>query len=161
MKKLTLIRHAEAANPTLSQSDFDRPLTAYGQHQAEEMGKLLAEQNFSFDQIFTSTAQRALSTAYRINNILLSNSPSPIEEAQLYNIGADQLYHFIETLDDDISHAVIVAHNPGLSYLLNDLLRTPIQSMSPCTTAQLTLNIDTWVEVQSGCGQLLNYDPIH
>jgi len=158
MKKLTLIRHAEAANPTLSQSDFDRPLTTYGQHQAEEMGKLLAEQNFSFDQMFTSTAQRALSTANTINSALLSSTSAPIEEAQLYNIAADQLYHFIEMLDDDISHAVIIAHNPGLSYLVNDLLRQPLPSMSPCTAVQLQLNILEWVEIHPGCAQLLSHD---
>lgn len=158
MKKLTLIRHAEAANPSFNQTDFDRSLTAHGQWQTVNMAKLLTKQGFQFDQMFSSSAQRALSTAHNIYDALSSHQQTITEEMQLYNIGIEQLYRFIEIIDDNINHAVIVAHNPGLSYLLNDLLREHAPSMVPCAVAQLQLNINDWIEVQTGCAQLISYD---
>lgn len=158
MKKLTLIRHAEAAPPKGNQTDFDRSLTDHGQHQADIMAKKLKKQHFTFDEMYCSGAQRALSTAQTIYHALSPNQRPIREKSFLYHVNLEYLYRFIETIDNDIEHAVLVSHNPGLSYLLSDLLREPIQNMNTCTVAQLQLNINDWIEIQSNCAQLLSID---
>lgn len=158
MKTLTLIRHAEAAAPNGKQTDFERRLNERGKCEVEIMAKRLEKQDFSFDQMFCSSAQRALSTAQTIYDTLAPNARPLRDELALYNVDVEQLYRFIETIDSNIHHAVLVAHNPGLSYLANDLLREPIQGMSTCTVAQLQLNINDWIEIQTDCAQLLSYN---
>jgi len=158
MKKLTLIRHAEAASANTNQTDFDRSLTERGQFQVDCMAKLLEKQGFNFDQMYCSGAQRAVSTAETIYDVLSPNKLPIREKPLLYHVDLEHLYRFIETIDSAIEHAVLVSHNPGLSYLLSDLLREPIQGMDTCAVAQLQLNINDWIEVQTHCAQLLSYN---
>lgn len=158
MKKLTLIRHAKTLAPDHKQTDFDRSLSEQGHQDVETMTGRLEKQNFAFDQLFCSSAQRAISTAQVIFGRLASNDLPMRDEMTLYNIDLGHLYRFIETIDSTVQHAVLVAHNPALSDLLNDLLRDPIQNMQPCAIAQLQLNINDWIEIQTGCGQLLSFD---
>lgn len=158
MKRLTLIRHGAADAPLGRQKDFERTLNDQGLLEANAVGQLLRKHSFKFDQMYCSAAQRALTTAQIIYGTLAPNSQPLLAEQALYNSDLEPLYRFIEMLENDIEHAVIVAHNPGLSYLASDLLREPINGMSTCTVVQLQLNIDEWVAVQPHCGQLLAID---
>lgn len=157
MKKLTLIRHGAAKDPLGYKRDFDRPLRKKGLKQASAMGQQLRAQDFRFDQMFCSPAQRALETAQIIYEATESSRPLLLEQ-DLYTFDTQPLYRFIEMIDDKIEHAVIVGHNPALSYLAYDLLPNPISSMNTCTVIQMTLNIDEWVEITPRCAQLLSID---
>jgi len=121
------------------------------------MAKLLKKQGFNFDQMYCSGAQRTVTTTEIIYDALSLNKLPIREESFLYHVDLEHLYRFIESIDSDIEHAVLVSHNPGLSYLLSDLIREPIQNMNTCTVAQLQLNIDDWIEVQANCGQLISF----
>ena len=154
MKRLTLIRHG-AATDALEYHDIDRPLNTKGLKQAAVMGRLLKDAGFNFDQMFCSTAQRALSTATIIHGALHPANHSLCPDKALYTFDAKSLYHFIEMIDDRIEHAVIVAHNPGLSCVANDLLTESIREMSTCTILQMQLNINEWIAIKPRCGQLI------
>jgi phosphohistidine phosphatase len=155
MKHLTLIRHAEAAPAEGKTTDFERSLNNRGLHEANSIGQQLAQQGFLCDQLFCSAAQRTLTTAQIIYGALKSNDRPVLADQSLYHCGADSLYRFTEMIDDDIQHAVIVAHNPGLSDLANMLLRQPIHNMSTCTVVQIQLNIDNWIDIQAHCAMVL------
>lgn len=155
MKTLTLIRHGAAEDPQSYKKDFDRPLRNKGLEQAAAMGDQLRKQGFRFDQMFCSPAQRALETAQIIYDATES-SRLLLAKQDLYIFDAQPLYRFIEMIDNNINHAVIVGHNPGLSYLALELLQTPIANMNTCTVIQMTLNIDEWIEITPRCAQLLS-----
>ena len=61
--ELFLIRHAKAAEASLYEADEERPLTADGRVQAQEVGKALAKQGVAFDVIIASPLVRAVQTA--------------------------------------------------------------------------------------------------
>lgn len=155
MKRLTVIRHGEAGAPPPGKTDFERPLNKLGLHEAHSIAQQLKQNDFNFDQLFCSTAQRALTTAQIIQQAFEPHRLPLHGVPSLYNFNFELLYRFIEMIGDKIGHAMIVAHNPGLSYLVNDLLGRAIPSMSTCTTIQMQLNIKQWVDIQSRCGQLL------
>ncbi|MEH6357674.1 MAG: histidine phosphatase family protein [Pseudomonadales bacterium] len=155
MKRLTVIRHGEAGAPPQGKTDFERPLNQSGLQEARSIALQLKQDDFNFDQLFCSTAQRTLTTAQIIHQAFEPNNRPLLTDQALYNFDIEPFYRFIEMIDDDIQHAVIVAHNPGLSYLVNDLLRAPVRSMSTCTVIQMQLNIEQWVDIQSRCAQLL------
>ena len=155
MKRLTIIRHGEAGAPPRGEKDFDRPLNNQGTQEARNIAQQLKQDDFKFDQLFCSTAQRALTTAQIIHQTLEPNKRPLIAEQALYDFDLEPFYRFIEMIDNDVQHAVIVAHNPGLSYLANDLLHDAVRSMSTCTAITMQFNIKQWVDIQSRCGQLL------
>lgn len=157
MKKLTLIRHGAAEDPSGYKKDFDRPLRKKGLKQATAMAQLLKQQGFQFDQMFCSPAQRALETAQIIYSEADARRPLFADPA-LYTFDTQPLYRFIEMIDDNIEHAVIVAHNPGLSYLASDLLKAPVQGMGTCDAIQMSLNISEWVDIQARCAALLSFN---
>jgi len=156
MKQLTVIRHGAAGAPQGKKTDFERTLNELGLQEANNIAHQLKLQNFSFDQLFCSPAQRTLATAQIIHATLKPNSRPLLADQALYNFDLEPLYRFIEMIDDNIQHAVIVAHNPGLSYLVNDLLREPVRGMSTCTAVQMQLNIEQWVDIQSLCANLIS-----
>jgi phosphohistidine phosphatase len=155
MKRLTIIRHGEAAAPPQGKTDFERPLNNRGRQEARKVAQQLSHDDFNFDQLFCSTAQRALTTGQIIHQSFEPNKRPLVAVQALYNFDLDPLYRFIEMIENDIQHAVIVAHNPALSYLANDLLGRPVRGMGTCTAIQMQLNIEQWVDIQSRCGQLL------
>ncbi|MEZ5525741.1 MAG: histidine phosphatase family protein [Pseudomonadales bacterium] len=156
MKLLTLIRHGAAEDPLNYKRDFDRPLRNKGLKQANAMGALLKQLDFSFDQMFSSSALRARETAQIIYEKLAPNSRPLLIEDDLYSFEAQALFNFVELIDDNIEHAVIVGHNPALSYLANELLRDPVPGMNTCTTIQMTLKVETWIEVNRRCAKLIS-----
>ena len=63
MKRLLLMRHAEAACESHRQSDFDRPLTPRGESDAASIGRAVAQARSLPGAIVTSPAGRAVRTA--------------------------------------------------------------------------------------------------
>ena len=72
MKKLVLIRHGESEwnleNRFTGWTDID--LSANGIKEAESAGKILKQNNFTFDITYTSYLKRAIHTAWRVLNRL-------------------------------------------------------------------------------------------
>lgn len=64
MKKLVLIRHAEAEPETGNISDFDRNLTAAGKKDAAKMAAVLLNNTVAPEIMICSPAARALETAH-------------------------------------------------------------------------------------------------
>lgn len=121
MKKIILIRHAKSAwdNPWLN--DHDRPLAERGEKAAPLMGQKLVKKNIYPDLILSSTALRAKETAiliskevgYPINKIEL------IE--QLYHSSPSTMLKYLHMQKDHVNIIFLVAHNPGMTDLVNYL----------------------------------------
>ena len=82
MKKLYLLRHADAAPAEPGQKDSARPLTAHGRKQAAEAASEAKSKEFSFDVILTSPYVRARETA-RIFAGIFEMSGQVIEDPRL------------------------------------------------------------------------------
>jgi phosphohistidine phosphatase len=63
MPQLYLIRHGIAADRTLFEQDFDRPLTEQGIQKTSAIAQRLAALDFYFDHLLTSPLVRAQQTA--------------------------------------------------------------------------------------------------
>ena len=157
MKQLTLIRHGKSDH-SFGLADIERPLNERGESDAVLMGSWLIQQQIHFDQIFTSPAKRALTTAKLVSGQLDDDINEIVIEPLLYTFDSDGLYRFIETTDDQLSDIVIVGHNPGITLLVNDLCySSPIDNMPTCGIAQIELAITDWVEIAPGTGKLKQF----
>ena len=153
VKKLYLVRHAEAANTTAS--DFQRPLTGEGERVARRLGKWLDEQAFSIDQIYSSTALRAKTTAELINESLGKGSVQ--QDAELYEASVRTFLRAVNAISDEINGAMMVAHNPSITYLAEYLTGSPIANMEPGSMAIITFSDFEWAEAGEKTGSLDRY----
>ncbi|MBX7241147.1 MAG: histidine phosphatase family protein [Bacteroidia bacterium] len=122
MKTLVICRHAKADYPS-DTADFDRPLKEKGIKDAEYMGELLSDHNFSPDLIISSPALRAFSTA----KIVAEAVKYPIKDIQthpdIYHEGPGSLLDMIEDIPKEVQSVMIFGHNPTLSDFVRAILK--------------------------------------
>ena len=133
---LTLIRHAKSSWSDLSLDDFDRPLNERGKRDAPKMARWFFENIQETPILFTSPANRALSTAKYFEKEF-----SPIK----LNI-VDNLYHAnlhdYESLileNNHEKHIVIFGHNPTISSVAEEMLNFKTIYLKTCSICQINL----------------------
>ena len=114
MRRLYLIRHAEAEFMGRGRGDHGRVLTEEGHAQARHLGELLADAGIPV--VLHSTADRAEQTA---SGMGLRADLRPVEA--LYNAGTAGLLRVVSELEDGVTTVAVVAHAPGIPALVDDL----------------------------------------
>ena len=119
MKRLLLLRHAKAV-ASVDGDDFDRGLTASGEADAERVGDYIAAQGLQTDFVLCSGARRTVDTA----RIVIGRWSRPVEtfaENALYEATWRLILALLRDLPSSASSALLVAHNPGVSDIGNQL----------------------------------------
>lgn len=158
MKKLYLIRHAKSCwdNPHLS--DFDRPLNNRGKHDAPLMGKILKRMKIKPDVIYSSGANRAISTALIIAKELDYDEDRIIVENNIYESSIMDLIEIIHEIPDEIKTAFIVGHNPGINLLSDYISDKEIDNIPTCGIVGIEFDIKDWREVQQKTGKQILFE---
>ncbi len=119
MRKLILMRHAQAEARAPSGDDFDRALTEAGQSDAALMGRVLAEAGLQPDLALVSAAQRTRETWEAA-----AQAFGEVEarfDRRLYNAGSAEIRNAIERAGD-AEAIMVVGHNPGLPLAMLELI---------------------------------------
>lgn len=142
MKRLTLLRHANAQWQDPQIADFDRPLNRRGLSEAEAMGRRLLELQLGPANLLTSTARRAAQTAEIVGRELGISTRNIRSEESLYLAPAEDILKVVQSTGPRIPHLMIVGHNPGISELAHRL--APNRGIGDLATAAMcTLTFDT------------------
>ncbi|MBM7506074.1 SixA phosphatase family protein [Agromyces aurantiacus] len=146
MKTLVLVRHAKSAwgDPTLA--DHDRPLNDRGRRDAPEMGRRIRERGISPGAILSSTAARARTTAEAIAEQLDVPPGALVLDERLYASSPETILDVVAELDDEVTTAVVVAHDPGMSDLAHRL-SGEIEHLPTCGVAEFRFAVWSWSEV--------------
>ncbi len=156
MKTLILIRHAKSDWSDFSARDFDRKLNARGKRDAPVMGQRLASRDIQPDTFIVSTACRAKATA-RLMAPALGFSFEDIDwRDELYMASPSTMKSVIRQTADHIQTLALLAHNPGITELANQLTAANISNIPTCGVAILELPVDHWAELNHAC--LLDFD---
>ncbi len=117
MKTILLLRHAKSAwsNPRLD--DHDRPLNRRGERAAQAMADHIARRSPHPDLILCSTATRTRQTLAPLLKRLAGPAPPVSFERDLYLASEDTLLSHLQALSDDVSTALLIAHNDGIARL--------------------------------------------
>lgn len=158
MKSLFLVRHAKSSWKFPELDDFERPLNKRGKTDAPLMGKLLKSKKVHPDIILSSSAIRAASTAkiiakalaYPVEDILLKN--------EIYDAGIPELMQTIQAIDDNFGSALLVGHNPGLTFLANYLADHMVTNIPTCGIYAMELDISKWNQTGIKCGKFTFLD---
>jgi phosphohistidine phosphatase len=156
MKTLILIRHAKSDWSDFSARDFDRKLNARGKRDAPVMGQRLAERDIQPDAFIVSTACRAKATA-RLMAPALGFSFEDIDwRDELYMASPSTMKSVIRQTADQVQTLALLAHNPGITELVNQLTSANISNIPTCGVAILELPVDHWAELNHA--RLLDFD---
>lgn len=125
MFELILMRHAKSDWHSHT-SDIDRPLNDRGVRDATRMGSYLKQMELVPDRMVVSVAQRTRETA----SLLLKNLPLDekdiVFDKELYLAEPETIRDIIELYASDNQRLLILAHNPGMDYLVSYLARPPL-----------------------------------
>ena len=157
MKRLTLVRHAQADSADPGQSDFERLLTRRGMEDAAEMARRLKARKLQVDYIVSSTAPRAFATAELFARGL---KISAIEkDDRLYTAGPNEYLTVLHELASSHGHILIAAHNPGITEFADKLSNDRrIDAMPTCSVATMQFAIDAWSDLRWGTGTDVDLD---
>lgn len=152
MNRLVLIRHATSGwgNPTLS--DHERTLTPNGHAEARASAQWLAERIVTADLMIVSTAVRAITTAEYFSRALRITDKQFVTTRSLYECDAAGITDQISWLTLPVMQTVIVvAHNPTLTILAEQLTRGKVVSMVPCAIVSIVFPAGTqWGRLHEG-----------
>ncbi|PHY93556.1 phosphohistidine phosphatase [Acetobacter pomorum] len=125
MRRLVLLRHAEAASAPLGNfsvdADMNRPLTPAGQEAAQRCGHWLAAHGIVPDTILCSPAVRTRQTLAGVVAALACPLPTPEYCADIYDATPEALLAQIQRVPDSAHTVLMVGHNPGISLLAHQL----------------------------------------
>jgi phosphohistidine phosphatase len=116
-RALVVVRHAKSDWAT-GGPDHERPLNERGRRDAPVLGRWLRENlEDGIGLVVCSTATRARQT-WRLAADAFDPAPPARFEERVYGAEPAALMSVIDELDDDVTTAALVGHNPGLSELV-------------------------------------------
>jgi phosphohistidine phosphatase len=162
VKRLTLIRHANADWKNATVPDFDRPLNKRGLTEAEAIGKVLLEHNLVPDLLLVSPARRTQQTT----EILMRKLALPVRRVKaveaLYLAAAGDIIALVaETTGPKVDHLAIVGHNPGLSEVARHFAPEGLDLADLATGAACTLTFTaaTWNSIAPPAAGAVQFEP--
>jgi len=120
LKRIFLLRHAQAEGQDPAGSDFERPLTERGQAAAAAVGAYMARVGWRPAAVLCSPARRARETW----DALARDWPAPrpsAENAELYEAGPAQVVACLHHVPADADSVLVVGHNPAIQQAALDL----------------------------------------
>lgn len=152
MKKLYIVRHAKSSWKD-HVSDMDRGLKKRGKLNAPLIASKLISRGAKVDAIIYSPAKRTTQTSRLINNILQVPVSNVHMHEGLYLAPPKQLINIIKSTPKNVNELMVIAHNPGVTQLVNFLAKEHFENIPTCGTACVLFDIEDWEEI-SNIGKL-------
>lgn len=153
-KTLFLVRHAKSSWADPGMSDYDRPLNQRGLRDAPQMGLHLKNSGIFPELIICSTAIRARQTLEHLN-LGIENT---VFENRIYEASAETLLEIIQSIENSYTSAMLIGHNPGMTWLATDLSGRRIENLPTCAVARISLKTDKWNRAGTCPSRLENLD---
>lgn len=161
MKRLSLLRHAKAAWDDSTLRDRDRPLAPRGRKAAKRIERWVRKHDVRPQLVVCSSAVRARQTLERVVPSL--GEPEVWFEVTLYAASAHTLLARVRALSEEVDHAMLVGHNPGLMDLAL-LLSAPgpnrkrARSNVPTgALVELEMEAERWADVAPGEARMTRF----
>lgn len=133
---LDLVRHADALPKAHDGGDAERALSPLGHRQSLMLAERLRERGGYPQQVWCSPATRTRQT---LSALPYDFTASARFEPRLYEAELDTLLDIVAELRPLASHALLVAHNPGLQDLATWLVGLEAPEMRTAATVRIQL----------------------
>lgn len=164
MKRISLLRHAQAVERTPALKDIDRPLTPRGREDSALMGALIARSDHRPDVALCSPSARTRETLAGVR-ARLQGPPHVIFNDAVYDATSPDLLDAAQALPDQFGHVLVIGHNPSFHEFALDLaapaqddaMKRLKKKFPKGALAEFTLDIASWRETDFGAGQLMRF----
>ena len=153
MNYIWIIRHGKSADGKLGQSDHDRPLNKRGERDGVAMRAWLAIQDHPAAWVWSSSAVRAKLTAAYVTS---GFNATFVEEPGLYLASPESVLSCLQSTPGDVTSVALVAHNPGLTQVVNQLGASPVTQNLVTFGTALFATPQPWSELTFGSAELLS-----
>lgn len=153
VRKLYLLRHGRTEHG-FQMPDVERALTRTGSDQVASLGKDMGKKGFCPDVIYCSTARRTRQTAGIFTGQLDCQCAVEYRE-EIYEASVRTLLELVAKTDDRHHTALLIGHNPGLSYLYEYLTGAGADDMLPGELVCIGFEVVPWAEVSKGTGVIV------
>jgi len=150
MKTLYIARHGKSDWDEMSHNDIERPLKPRGIANCKEMSSALIERNAIPEIIFSSPAVRAYESAKIFADEMKLSLNSLKVDPKLYTPDFPTMLKMILYLDDHLSSAMIVGHEPSISTFVNYFIPKPIEKIVTGSVTVMVFDIHNWKEISPG-----------
>ena len=158
MKTLVIVRHGKSSWEDPFLSDHQRPLAKRGLRDAPKMGARLADWGPPVERVISSSALRALVTA----ELVMGEMGLPWDEIQvedaLYHATETELLELIYEQEDYLDGLMLFGHNPGMTYLVNDISDLDLDNLPTCGVVILQFNAESWLEIGDVLASSADFD---
>ena len=145
MKKLIIVRHSKSSWKDLSLSDFNRPLNGRGKSDGPLMADYLKSKINKIDYLHSSSSVRTFETSkYFINQIQFEKVEY---DDSLYHSSATSILNMIMSYSDNYQSSMIIAHNPGLTNLINNITNISLDNLPTTGIVEIEFNCDRWSKI--------------
>ena len=152
--KIWLIRHAKSSWAEPGLSDFERPLNDRGRRDGPRMATWLSKEPAPARWIWCSPARRAVETAEFVRQGFDLPEQAVVTEQSLYHATPEALLDVLRSTPSDVTSVALVAHNPGLTELVNGLGRRYATDNLPTFGIARFDFAGPWPELRSGAAEL-------
>ncbi|WP_158861211.1 SixA phosphatase family protein [Lunatibacter salilacus] len=152
-KKLTLLRHGEAAVGMGQSGDLKRKLTQQGRIQLLRLSNLLEFEEMHFDYAVSSPAMRCLESLEIINKE--KRIPKVEKNPSIYDAPVMGLLDIINSFEDTYSNVLLIGHNPGISHLVGFLTGDSSIVFVPGMLVRISFEFADWKLVSRNSGRIL------
>lgn len=154
MKEVIIMRHAKSSWDHQGLSDHQRPLNDRGKNDAPRMDQLLKKKGIKPDLILSSDSARTRETLSLMTNL---KNVKTLYTRDLYLADENELLQHITDTEDNVSTLMILAHNPGVTYLIFKLCRERIDNMPTAGIAVIDLKVNSFKDFEAGNAELLEF----
>ncbi|TXK36806.1 histidine phosphatase family protein [Pontibacter qinzhouensis] len=158
MKTLYILRHAKSSWEFEELGDQDRPLNKRGREDAPLMGEELAARNVKVDQVISSPAVRAISTATLIAKELGYEPGDMMIDDRIYGADKNELLEVAQGAPAEAETLMLVGHNEALTDFANMLSPEPISRIPTAGVVALAFECESWYDISSQNAKLLFFD---
>ena len=166
MKRLFLLRHAKAQPADGGCEDFDRTLMLSGMQDGGAMARYLRKSDYQVELILCSPSARTTQTA----ELVLQELDSEVDyRDNLYLAEAAKIVAAVRGAPAQVTHLMVVGHNPGLEATATLLAREPVrrkerarhealeEKFPTCALAILDFDVGRWRDITPGAGKLKDF----
>ncbi|WP_369998303.1 histidine phosphatase family protein [Winogradskyella sp.] len=154
MKTVTLVRHGKSSWE-YDVSDIERPLKSRGKNDAKLVANQYIKSNSTPKNIYTSPANRALSTCGIFVDVFRLSDNSYTIIGDLYDFGGENVIKFIKTLPDTVDNIMIFGHNHAFTSIVNIYGDKFIDNLPTSGLVKLNFDISNWKDLKKGTTELI------
>lgn len=150
LRRLIFMRHAEAQMTQYGKPDKDRAITMEGMNQLEALRLKLKGKLSGVDYVICSNAKRTRQTLEGLKPLLPANVEVVFDDS-LYQGDQNLIWDLINRVDTKYKGLLLIAHNPGLSQVVQWVADLSGRSIRQIPTGGLALcsTKSAWTDISA------------